>query len=137
MKQVTAFVCTLPVAMCEAFLPFNKSMIIIANIRYEQGRPEAEKWTQLNKNLVTISKQHSNVVAANNKYDQKYIEYFTGVRPLLIPNACYYLQDSYKPTRKHFLVTPIHSSELSELFYLKFDEALMKHQLDLQVSFLS
>ena len=135
MKQVTAFVCTLPVAMCEAFIPFNKSIIIIANIRYEQGRPEVDKWTKLNQNLLKISKHPRSIVAANNKYDQKYIEYFTGIKPLLVPNSCYYLQDSYKPTRKHFLVTPIHSTELSELFYMKFDEALMKHQLDLQVCY--
>ncbi len=59
--------------------------------------------------------------------------YISGIKPLLVPNACYYLQDSYKPTRKHFLVTPIHSTELSDLWFMKFDEALMKHQSDIQV----
>ncbi len=30
-------------------------------------------------------------------------------------------------------MTPIHSTELSDLWFMKFDEALMKHQSDIQV----
>ncbi len=72
------YVCTLPVAMCEAFMKFNRSIIVIANIRYEQGRPEPDKWRLLNKNLLQISSNPRSVIAANNAYDQKYIEFFTG-----------------------------------------------------------
>ena len=133
MKTVNAFICTLPVAMCEAFLPFNKSIIIIATIRYEQGRPEPHKWRQLNQNLLTISKNPRSIIAANNAYDQKYIEYFTGIKPLLVPNSCAYLQDSYKPSRKQFLVTPIHNTELSDKFYLQFDEAVIRQKVDINL----
>lgn len=133
MNTVNAFVCTLPVAMCEAFMPFNKSIIVIATIRYEQGRNEPDKWMQLNQNLQIIAKQPRNLIAANNAYDQKYIEYFTGIKPWLIPNLCAYLKDSYMPSRKQFLVTPIHSTELSDKFYQEFDEAVIRHKLDVQV----
>ena len=130
MKSVTAFVCTLPVAMCEAFLPFNKSIIVIATIRYEQGRPEVERWKLLNKRLLKIASDPHSLVAANNLYDAKYIEYFTGIPVFVLPHACNYLYASYSPSRPQFLVTPIHSKELHDLFYTCFDEALMRKNRD-------
>jgi hypothetical protein len=117
--------------MCEAFIPFKKSLIIIATIRYEQGRSEPARWNALNGLLVNVSKSSRSVLAANNMYDAKYIEYFTGVRPLLLPNYCAYLSDTYKPTRKQFLVAPIHSNDLYDLFYAEFDNIVMKRSLNL------
>ncbi len=131
MKSVTAFVCTLPTAMCEAFLPFNKSIIVISNIRYEQGRPEPDKWKILNENLIHIAESPNGIVAANNLYDAKYIEYFTGISPMVVPNHCRYLRDTYTPSRKQFLVTPIHSTELTDKFYMEFDEVLMKKRAEI------
>ena len=133
MQSVTAFVCTLPVAMCEAFIPFNKSIIVIATIRYEQGRNEPDKWMKLNQNLQHIAAQPNSLVAANNAYDQKYIEYFTGIKPWLVPNLCAYLQNSYSPSRKQFLMSPIHNNDLSDKFYMEFDEGVIRHKLDVQV----
>lgn len=133
MKSVTAFICTLPVAMCEAFVPFNKSMVIIATIRYEQARPEPDKWNALNRLLVNVSQHRTSVLAANNLYDAKYIEYFTGLKPLILPNYCAYLTDSYKPTRKQFLVSPIHSSELYDILFAEFDNIILKRKLNLVI----
>lgn len=131
MKRVTAFVCTLPVAMCELFVRFNRSMIIIATIRYEQARPEPEKWGALNELLLNVSRHPRSIIAANNLYDAKYIEYFTGLKPIVVPNYCAYLTDEYKPTRRQFLVTPIHSTELYDKILLEFDEEIMRRQADL------
>lgn len=131
MQSVTAFLCTLPVSMCEAFVPFNKSFIIIASIRYEQGRGEPERWQDLNSLLANVSRHPHSVLAANNLYDAKYIEYFTGLRPLILPNYCAYLSDSYRPTRKQFLVSPIHSSELYDVFFAEFDNVVIKRSLNL------
>ena len=72
-------------------------------------------------------------MAANNLYDAKYIEYFTGLKPLLIPNYCAYLSETYKPSKKQFLVAPIHSSELYDIFFAEFDNIVMKKDLDLVV----
>lgn len=130
MKRVTAFVCTLPVAMCETFVKFNRSMIIIATIRYEQARPEPEKWNKLNQLLLNISHDPKSLVAANNLYDAKYIEYFTGIKPLVIPNYCAYLHDTYDPKRKQFLMSPVHSTELYDDFFTEFDEVIMKRRVD-------
>ena len=129
MQQVTTFVCTLPISMCEAFLPFHKSILMIATIRYEQNKHEPQKWLQFNKLLTDISRGQNNVVAANNLYDVKYIEYFTGLKPVLIPNYCAYLSDSYTNKRREFLVSPIHSTELYDQFFADFDNAVLKHNV--------
>jgi len=131
MQSVSAFLCTLPVSMCEAFVPFNKSLVIIASIRYEQGRGEPERWQNLNSLLASVARQSRSVLAANNLYDAKYIEYFTGLRPLLLPNYCAYLSDSYQPSRKQFLVAPIHSNDLYDVFFAEFDNVVMKRHVNL------
>ncbi|KAK2144348.1 hypothetical protein LSH36_766g03157 [Paralvinella palmiformis] len=126
-KQVTTFVCTLPISMCEAFLPFNKSLLIIATLRYEQTKQSAQQWLQFNELLIKISQGVTNVIAANNLYDVKYLEYFTGLKPVLLPNYCAYLSNSYDAKRREFLVTPIHSTELYDQFFADFDNAVLKH----------
>jgi len=131
MQSVTAFLCTLPVSMCEAFVSFNKSLVIIASIRYEQGRGEPERWKALNSLLANVARNPRSVLAANNLYDAKYIEYFTGLRPLLLPNYCAYLSDSYQPSRKQFLVSPIHSTELYDVFFAEFDNVVMRRAVNL------
>jgi len=131
MQSVTAFLCTLPVSMCEAFVPFNKSFVVIASIRYEQGRGEPDRWQALNSLLAGVSRHRHSILAANNLYDAKYIEYFTGLRPQVLPNYCAYVTDSYQPTRKQFLVAPIHSTELYDVFFAEFDNVVMKRGLNL------
>ena len=54
-NQVDAFICFHPVGMCELFMPFNRSLILIASTRYELGRFGKEDWTNLNKNLQIIA----------------------------------------------------------------------------------
>lgn len=55
MSSVTAFICTLPVSMCEAFRPFHKNVVVWASIRYEQARSEPQQWLNLNKMLWEIA----------------------------------------------------------------------------------
>jgi hypothetical protein len=55
MKRVDAFVCFHPAAMCELFMPFNRTIIVIASTRYELGRFSANEWNEWNKNLRIIA----------------------------------------------------------------------------------
>ena len=55
MKRVDAFVCFHPAAMCELFMPFNRTIIVIASTRYELGRFSADQWNTWNKNLRLIA----------------------------------------------------------------------------------
>ena len=96
-----------------------------------QARPEPTKWHSLNGLLANVSRHPRSILAANNLYDAKYIEYFTGLQPIVLPNYCAYLSDTYKPSRKQFLVTPIHSTELYEIFFTEFDNIIMKRNLNL------
>jgi len=105
--KVDAFLCNHAAALCEVFMPFNTSIIVIATTRYEIGRHNKERWQGWNENLRRIAANPYNVVAANNKYDQEYIKYFTGIdNVLLLPSYCGYIQDRYKPTRTEILIAP-------------------------------
>jgi len=54
-NQVDAFICFHPAGMCELFMPFNRTLIVIASTRYELGRHSKDEWTNLNKNLQIIA----------------------------------------------------------------------------------
>jgi len=54
-NQANVFICFHPAGMCELYIPFNKTIIIIASTRYELGRHDKERWLLLNKNLQIIS----------------------------------------------------------------------------------
>lgn len=75
-----AVLCTHAASMCELFMPFGKPLIVVASTRYEIGRHEEERWRTWNDNLARIAARRGNVVAANNRYDQEYIMYFTGLK---------------------------------------------------------
>ncbi|CAF1211299.1 unnamed protein product, partial [Adineta ricciae] len=69
MHLVDAFVCFHPVGMCELYVPFNRTIIIIASTRYELWRFDPPSWTELNENLKQIAQYPKNIIAANNLYD--------------------------------------------------------------------
>jgi hypothetical protein len=124
MKSVDAYVCFHPASMCELFLPFNKSLIVIASTRYELGRFGVERWTRWNNNLIRIAADPKNVVGANNEYDLEYIRHFTGIDSLkLLPSFCGYLNDTYSPTRPGFLLAPIHNGGFASRFMSTFHES--------------
>lgn len=94
-------------SMSELFMPFNTSIIVIATTRYEQGRHEAKRWLELNQNLRHIASSPYNFIAANNRYDQEYIKYFTGISDvILLPSYCGYVTARYNPVKKEILLAP-------------------------------
>jgi hypothetical protein len=119
MNMVDAFVCFHPTSMCELYMPFNRSIIVIASTRYELGRFEPYQWKQWNDNLKAIAENPKNVIAANNLYDAEYIRYFTGLKVTLLPSFCGYTNVHYNPTRKEFLLAPIHARHFEPIFLKK------------------
>ena len=107
-QGVDAVMCYHPSAMCELFLPLEKRLFVVASTRYEMARESAEDWTAWNRDLRTISKDARNVVAANNLYDAKYIEHFTGVHPMVLPSWIP-MAETYAGTSDDVLVAAIHS----------------------------
>lgn len=104
MKTVDAFFCFYPTAICEIFMPFNKSLIVMSPTRYEVGRFGMRRWTKWNNNLLQIANTPGNVVAGTNLYDVNYIKYFTGFQPQLIPSYCGYSRYKYSPSRPGFIL---------------------------------
>jgi len=116
LQTVDAFVCFHPASMCELFMPFNKTLVVIASTRYELGRFGTDRWKKWNSNLERIAATPPNVVGANNLYDVEYIKYFTGIQPQLLPSFCGYLSDRYSPSRSGFLLAPVHHSAFGQTF---------------------
>lgn len=86
MEAVDVVMCFHPSAMCELFVPLGKRLFVVATTRYEMGRHGAEEWAEWNENLKRIAGDKKNLVAANNLYDARYIEYFTGIKPVVMPS---------------------------------------------------
>jgi len=67
MAKVDAMLCHHAAPLCEAFMPFNKSLVVVASTRFEIGRHDPKRWKLWNENLRAIAAHPRNVVAANNK----------------------------------------------------------------------
>jgi hypothetical protein len=88
--RVDAFYCLFPMAMCEAWLPFNKTIIYIAGHRFSLGRCSTASLARLTQHLLEAS-NHGHVVAAATTYDAAYINFYTGLQPpVLRMNALWY-----------------------------------------------
>ncbi|CAH1779013.1 unnamed protein product [Owenia fusiformis] len=123
MEKVDAFVCFHPSSMCEIFMPFNKSIIVIPSTRFEMGRHTKDRWNAWNLNLKRISEQPQNTVGANNQYDLEYVRYFTGITPTLLPSYCGYVDSEYNPTRPGYLLSPVHKAGFEKIFLDEFNKA--------------
>jgi len=101
--------CFHPSAMCELFMGFEYiRMIVIASTRFEIMRLDVASWQRWINNVRRIASEmkvrcarpntnritcrfngQSHIVGANNKYDQLYLRYFTGLwqsQVLLLPS---------------------------------------------------
>ena len=108
MNLVTHFLCINPPSMCEIYIPFGRPIVVYINNRYEQTRYSSSQWKNWNKVLATIAADRRNLIIASNRYDARYLQYFTGIDPPVIPLQCGYSNFSYQPTvvRVVFFPTP-------------------------------
>tara|TARA_B110001452_G_scaffold78343_2_gene63880 strand:+ start:308 stop:1945 length:1638 start_codon:yes stop_codon:yes gene_type:complete len=112
LQHVDAFVCNHPPALCELYMPFNKSLLVIASVNLEFSRENPTRWSAWLASLRRIARDKRNVVAANNKYDAEYIRYFAGVDALYIPSFCgYAAKAQYAPVQgKPVLIARNHNN---------------------------
>lgn len=90
-RDVDAFGCFDPPAMCELFMQFRKPLLVVASVRYDAYRRSQALWERWHGNLLEINEGSSipgSVVAANSVYDQKYLEYFTGLEVPVLSSVC-------------------------------------------------
>jgi hypothetical protein len=81
--EVDAFYCSFPMSYCEAWLPFNKTLIYLAGHRFSLARCNEPQVTRLIRHLQE-AEAHGHIVASATAYDAAYINYFTGLRPLVL-----------------------------------------------------
>ena len=116
-SSVDAFLCIRPSAMCELFMPFGKSLIVVIDTRFEFGRWSTDRWNLWIHNLLLMSQDPKNVIAATNQYDIEYVRYYTGHGPVLLPPLCPHIIHSYTPKEtSNFLLFPIKSLRFKEVF---------------------
>ena len=86
-KQIQAYVCGFPASMCQLWLPFNNSKIVVmAAHRYNLGRCTVQDWQLWNKQLKILASEKSNTIAAVSRYDVEYLHYYTGIPAILVPS---------------------------------------------------
>jgi hypothetical protein len=94
-SKVDAFICGFPAAMCEAFMPFNKSIVIIAAHRYSLGMCTRPRWKRLNEHFLELisAAYKGHLIAALTQYDAEYINYYTGLKvPVILFSALWYAE---------------------------------------------
>jgi len=66
-NEVSIFLCAMPAAMCELYMPFNRSIVMLVSTPYHWGRQREDMLAEWNRNLLAIAKHPHNIIASNNK----------------------------------------------------------------------
>lgn len=93
------FVVTYPPPFAELFAGLGKPVLVMSATRYETpytGRPAS--WHRIDRFLQEETRSGRLLLAANNKADRDYIEYFTGLRPSYVPSLCEYTKARWPGT---------------------------------------
>ena len=108
-----AFICQFPVSMCELFIPFNRSIIMVASHRLFLGRCSLSQALKLIQHVQDLSKSSKHFILASNRYDAEYINFYTGLRvPVLWASSFGYQFAAYNVLREEILVGPLQLTSL-------------------------
>ena len=106
--SVDALTCHFPPAMCELWMPYNKTIVYAPAHRYNLDRCSKEEWGRLDEHLYTLAAMDSprHVIAALSVYDYEYLRHYTGLDPIpLFASSLFYTANNpYNPTRDEILV---------------------------------
>ena len=105
--SVDAFLCMFTAAMCEMWLPFNKTIVFLPAHRYNLGRCTKKEWDRLNEHIHTLASMDNpkHIIGAESRYDQEYLRHYTGLDsfPLYSYSGFYTAGNSYSPKREEIL----------------------------------
>lgn len=107
-KSVDFVICSFYSSLCETFIPLNKTLIFNAAHRYNLGKCNSTRWTNLNRNYYMLNSKSKLIVASMSKYDREYQYHFTGLHGFrLYAFSGYYTKNvSYMPSKSDILVGP-------------------------------
>ena len=104
--SVDAFLCTFPSSLCEVWMPFNKTIVLVPAHRYDLHRCSQAEHDRLNEHLYKLSSMGRLVLGAESKYDVEYLHYYTGLSalPLYSYSGFYTAGNPYSPTKESIIV---------------------------------
>ena len=89
LNSFDGFVCTYSPTFSELYKGLNKPILIVAATRYEAPYTDRQgEWDRFNKYLCSGVKNSKIQLYANNLGDADYIDYFTGIKPRVVPSLC-------------------------------------------------
>jgi len=101
LNQFDGFIVTHNSSFSLLYEKFNKPIIIINSTRYENPFTRSlDRWIWLNDYLKKGVKKNKIFIISNNKGDQRYLKFYTGLDSLHIPSLCLYTNASIPEGRK-------------------------------------
>ena len=91
-QQTDAFICSFPASFCEIWMPFNKTIIFMPSHRFGLGRCTGNSFQRLIDHVLAMdrSKSPRHIIAAAGKYDAEYINYYTGLKPIVLSTSAFF-----------------------------------------------
>ena len=105
LNQFDGFIVTHAASFALLYEKFDKPIIIVNSTRYSNmfiADPKRLKW--LNDYLKKGVSNNKIFYVSNNKGDQAYLKYYTGIESELIPSLCYYTKAKYTGKKKGFIL---------------------------------
>lgn len=105
LSQYDAFIACYPVEFAMLYEKFNKPIIVVNCVRYEHPNTQTPAlWERLNNFLKTKFAEGKLYYVCNNKGDQFYTHYYTGIWGMHIPSLCEYTNAKYTGTKDKFVL---------------------------------
>lgn len=105
LSKYDAFISCYPVEFALLYEKWNKPIIIVNCIRYEHPNTFNEGLkNRLDEFLKRKNKEGQLYYVCNNKGDQFYTEYFTGIHGMHIPSLCEYTEEKYTGTKNKYIL---------------------------------
>ena len=100
------FLCSFPAAICEMWLPFNKTIVLHPAHRFNLWMCTESAFNRQTDHLYRLASLNKLVLGAGSKYDLEYLRHYTGLKPLPLYNSCgvYTAGHPYSPTRDEIIM---------------------------------
>jgi len=108
LEQYDAFIVCYPVEFALLYEKWNKPIIVVNCVRYEADM-NIQTWTRIIKsrldNFLKLKQSEGKLYyICNNKGDQYYTKYFTGIDGVHIPSLCEYTNAKYTGTKNKYII---------------------------------
>ncbi len=105
LSQFDGFIVTHAASFALLYEKFNKPIIIVNSTRYQNEFIfDYKKWKWLDNYLKKGVANNKIYIISNNKGDQNYLKYYTGLDSEVIPSLCLYTKAKYSGKKQGFIV---------------------------------